>query len=311
MERGGAARSMPAYDDGTTPTLVTEKPPAIAVRTANTGANGSGVTEELAIAATQDQTLFQPSTDSYVVRRLTPTECERLQGFPTVVMIGDGMLSADDLIAIALANNDILVDFDAGKIYGVRGAGGIRLEQPRELGFKHPNGYIYVNLSAGGQKKQVRVHRIVYAAAHGRIPEGMVVDHINGIKNDNRLCNLQLLTPEDNSHKAKEDGIYEFLSDPETNKRMIPYEIRMQIQYEYQNGLTYRQLAKKYGCSKSTVSNIIHECDWTDIGEWTDSKGKKRQTTDGNRYKALGNSFAVPVVRWLGERLQAVENLGT
>lgn len=50
---------------------------------------------------------------------------------------------------------------------------------------------------------------------------------------------------------------------------------------------------------------------WTDIGEWTDSKGKKRQTTDGNRYKALGNSFAVPVVRWLGERLQAVENLGT
>ena len=38
---------MPTYDDGSTPTLVTEKPPAIAVRTANTGANGSGVMEEL------------------------------------------------------------------------------------------------------------------------------------------------------------------------------------------------------------------------------------------------------------------------
>lgn len=45
---GGAARSMPTYDDGNTPTLVTEKPPAIAVRTANTGANGSGPAEELA-----------------------------------------------------------------------------------------------------------------------------------------------------------------------------------------------------------------------------------------------------------------------
>lgn len=45
---------------------------------------------------------------------------------------------------------------------------------------------------------------------------------------------------------------------------------------------------------------------WTDIGEWTDSKGKKRKTTDGNRYKALGNSFAVPVVRWLGERIERV-----
>jgi DNA (cytosine-5)-methyltransferase 1 len=29
---------------------------------------------------------------------------------------------------------------------------------------------------------------------------------------------------------------------------------------------------------------------------------------DGPRYKALGNSFAVPVVRWLGERINAVEN---
>ena len=27
---------------------------------------------------------------------------------------------------------------------------------------------------------------------------------------------------------------------------------------------------------------------------------------DGNRYKALGNSFAVPVVRWIGERIDAV-----
>lgn len=45
---------------------------------------------------------------------------------------------------------------------------------------------------------------------------------------------------------------------------------------------------------------------WTDIGEWTDSKGKKRKTTDGNRYKALGNSFAVPVVRWLGERIERI-----
>ena len=33
------------------------------------------------LATSQDQTLFQPE-DGYIVRRLTPTECERLQGFP-------------------------------------------------------------------------------------------------------------------------------------------------------------------------------------------------------------------------------------
>lgn len=35
----------------------------------------------------------------------------------------------------------------------------------------------------------------------------------------------------------------------------------------------------------------------------------KNHTPDGPRYKALGNSFAVNVVRWIGERIQAVEDL--
>ena len=30
-----------------------------------------------------------------------------------------------------------------------------------------------------------------------------------------------------------------------------------------------------------------------------------KPAADGHRYKALGNSMAVPVVRWIGERIQA------
>ena len=123
---------MPAYDDGTTPTLVTEKPPAIAFKIrggadtymkpdGSIGTAGKGLltSDELAftVAATQDQQLFQPVAiqgdgersngsqngcgvfedgsmytlntvdkrsvaTGYIVRRLTPTECERLQGMP-------------------------------------------------------------------------------------------------------------------------------------------------------------------------------------------------------------------------------------
>ena len=36
---------------------------------------------------------------------------------------------------------------------------------------------------------------------------------------------------------------------------------------------------------------------------------KKGMATDGHRYKALGNSMAVPVVRWIGERIQMWEDL--
>ena len=42
---------------------------------------------------------------------------------------------------------------------------------------------------------------------------------------------------------------------------------------------------------------------WTDIGEWTDSKGKKHKDADGPRYKALGNSIALPFWEWMAGRI--------
>nr|DAV43459.1 MAG TPA: Cytosine specific methyltransferase [Caudoviricetes sp.] len=42
---------------------------------------------------------------------------------------------------------------------------------------------------------------------------------------------------------------------------------------------------------------------WTDIGEWMDSKGKRHKDADSPRYKALGNSIALPPWKWLLKRL--------
>ena len=39
---------------------------------------------------------------------------------------------------------------------------------------------------------------------------------------------------------------------------------------------------------------------WTDLGD----------TPDAPRYKALGNSIAVPVMRWIGERIAIVDAFG-
>lgn len=44
---------------------------------------------------------------------------------------------------------------------------------------------------------------------------------------------------------------------------------------------------------------------WTDIGEWTDSKGKKHKEADSPRYKALGNSIALPFWCVLAKRISA------
>lgn len=43
---------------------------------------------------------------------------------------------------------------------------------------------------------------------------------------------------------------------------------------------------------------------WTDIGEWTDSKGKlHKESSDSARYKALGNSIALPFWDWMLRRM--------
>lgn len=44
---------------------------------------------------------------------------------------------------------------------------------------------------------------------------------------------------------------------------------------------------------------------WTDIGDWTDGKGRTRKTSDAARYKALGNSIALPPWRWVLKRISA------
>ena len=42
---------------------------------------------------------------------------------------------------------------------------------------------------------------------------------------------------------------------------------------------------------------------WTDIGEWTDTKGKTHKDADSPRYKALGNSIALPFWEWMAKRM--------
>jgi DNA (cytosine-5)-methyltransferase 1 len=43
---------------------------------------------------------------------------------------------------------------------------------------------------------------------------------------------------------------------------------------------------------------------WTDIGEWADSKGKKHKYADSPRYKALGNSIALPQWFWIAQKMK-------
>ncbi|MEN6525832.1 MAG: DNA cytosine methyltransferase, partial [Candidatus Polarisedimenticolia bacterium] len=44
--------------------------------------------------------------------------------------------------------------------------------------------------------------------------------------------------------------------------------------------------------------------------DWTLVPHRGKPAADAPRYRAIGNSMAVPVMRWIGERIEAVERIG-
>lgn len=239
-----------------------------------------------------------------VVRRLTPLECERLQGYPSEKKVDVSKMTKDEYIAWNIAEKNIIVDAENGTVYATRGPGGCPYNEPKELSGTESNGYKVISIRNGATKLQCRVHRVVWISRNGIIPDGYVVDHINNNKLDNRIGNLQLLTPEENSRKAHDDGLYATGLDNKATKLDPDLKDEVAFLYEYSD-MTMRDLAELYGVSKSRIGQIIHEIGWTDIGKWTDSKGKKHKTADSPRYKALGNSIALPFWFWLLRRISA------
>ena len=84
-------------------------------------------------------------------------------------------------------------------------------------------GYIMCAVRRYGQngQKSVYVHRFVWECFNGIIPDDKVIDHINDNPGDNRLCNLRLVTQQENCKKSAKKRDYTFAKYNHENKRCI------------------------------------------------------------------------------------------
>ena len=71
------------------------------------------------------------------------------------------------------------------------------------------NGYLifsfYNNIKSKYQNYYY--HRFIYEVFNAPIPKNMEVDHLNGVKNDNNIINLQLLSHKQNVEKSNNKSI--------------------------------------------------------------------------------------------------------
>lgn len=65
-------------------------------------------------------------------------------------------------------------------------------------------GYVTYHLCRDGERKDLLAHRLVWEGFNGPIPDGFEINHKNGVRSDNRLENLELLTRSENmKHKFR------------------------------------------------------------------------------------------------------------
>lgn len=68
----------------------------------------------------------------------------------------------------------------------------------------HPinSGYVRFCFCIDNSRVFYAAHRAVWEAFNGPIPEGMQINHLNGVKTDNRLCNLEVCSQSQNLQHA-------------------------------------------------------------------------------------------------------------
>lgn len=109
---------------------------------------------------------------------------------------------------------------DDGKVYRKNKAGEtICCEQS-----KSSNGYLIITVSKP-IRKVIKVHRLVYETFNGTIPPGMVIDHIDTNKDNNKLTNLKCCTQRENNNnpitKEKRSKAKRLCGMSEENKKKL------------------------------------------------------------------------------------------
>jgi hypothetical protein len=119
------------------------------------------------------------------------------------------------------------------------------------------NGYLGVRLARDGRITYKSLHLLVYDSFVGDRLPGKHIDHINGIRTDNRLVNLRQVTAQQNNsnrlHLVRGEAV--------NTAKLTPSQV-MEIRRAKAAGLRSEDLAVQYGLSKSAVNRIAAGVTW-------------------------------------------------
>lgn len=135
------------------------------------------------------------------------------------------------------------------------------------------DGYSYVILVVNSKRFKRLVHRMVATCFIPNINNKPQVNHKNGVRNDNRVENLEWCTASENAlhgfrvngrkvTKIQRDGAKERFSGTKNPKAKVNEAVALSIRRLRSKGDTLKSIAERHGLSKSQVSAIANNKFW-------------------------------------------------
>lgn len=130
--------------------------------------------------------------------------------------------------------------------------------------FKNEDGYKQVRLQRDGVKLTRRVHRVVAEAFIPNPERKETVNHINSIRDDNRVENLEWATHQENVRHSYDSGV-------RTNKgekhprAVLTEDIVRDVRRRYFEGESIRDISALYGVKYDTLWAAISGKNWSHV----------------------------------------------
>lgn len=131
---------------------------------------------------------------------------------------------------------------------------------------KYIRGYENVSIIYdNGERKTKQVHRLILETFNPiENMENLTVNHKDGVKNNNKLNNLEWMTTQENTKHAIEFGLRK-PKDQNGSKNKMAKLTEEQVIEILKSNKTTKELMKSYNVSRKTIENIKNKKSWTHV----------------------------------------------
>lgn len=127
------------------------------------------------------------------------------------------------------------------------------------------DGYELAGLSKLSKSKLAKVHRLVAQAFIPNTKDLPIVNHIDGVKNNNSVSNLEWVNNSENIQHAYDSGLAKANKGAECGAAKLSEQQVLEMRRLATQGIMHKDIATKFGISKRGIHNIISRKSWSHI----------------------------------------------